>query len=233
VITQPACSGVEHARPAMILLPFALLLVAGHLSLPVTVMAGECVDATSASSIIAALADADPDDLSHEAKYILGCLSFPVSSLSNRFPRYLPSWRLLRNTRRDFRDLGRNRDLVQSLERMTSSRDSHVRTWASRALALYGQAAYHDSLKAASLNPADLAMFLAVLGDSSGVAPATRAYADADRKAALLDALYYQSTAAAIAFIRHVARDGSDMAMRERARWMLQNPMPVKDAWKL
>lgn len=51
-------------------------------------------------------------------------------------------------------------------------------------------------------------------------------------KLMLLDALYYQGTPAAVAFIARVARENSDAPARERARWILQHPMPVEAAWK-
>lgn len=192
--------------------------------------AGECTESTNARSIIAAATAAHPDSLPHEAKYVLGCTAYPLDAIAWRAPRYLPSWQLLRNTRRELRDLGRTRDLVPALVGVSVSHDPMVRRAACTALALYGQTAYCDSLETAAAQLVLLRVFAGCAGaDSLGIA----SYAGSNRKPVILDALYYQSSPAAVGFIAEIAADPADPALQERARWMLEHPMPVEAAWKL
>jgi len=196
--------------------------------------AGECVGATSAYAIIHELGQADPDDLTSDKRALLGCLTYPVYALRSRPLTDLPpSWRLLRNKRRVLRDLGRNPEVIQPLKRLVCSQDPETRRAACSALFLYGNPAYRDSADIFSGYIPSTVMTLALVGDTTGVDTAIAAYAKTHFKALMLDALYYQSTARAIGFIERVAAEEADPAVRERAKWMIRNPMPVKEAWRL
>ena len=195
--------------------------------------AGECVGATSAPAIIAAIGDAHPDSLSHEARYILGCLDAPLDNISWRAPMQLPSWRLLRNTRRELRNLGRNKELVGQLKRIAVSGDTAVRRRAYTALALYGDETYCDSLDVRIVGLENYLMILAFVGSPGGDRLGIANFDKSNRKPMLLDALYYQSTDEVIEFINRVAKYSLDPELKERAQWMMGNPMPVAKAWEL
>ena len=127
----------------------ALLLFVPPLS------AGECVDSMNPDEIIRRLSDVDPDDLPPEADYLLGCLDFAVGKLSTRpGGDYLPSWRLLRNTRRAYRDRRRKPELVAVLKPLLQSSSARVRLSAATGLVLYGETSYADSLLASHRPPA-------------------------------------------------------------------------------
>jgi hypothetical protein len=213
---------------------WAATLFFGLLTSPGALSAGECVDAMNAPEIIRQLSCVDPDSVPYDARYLLGCLDHHVGFLEARpGSGNLPSWRLLRNTRRLYRDFGRNPELVAVLKRMFTSKDPFVRSSAAGALALYGQGGYSDSLTVAGASSLEAIMLLAVVGDTTGARLAIDAYPGSRVKLILLDALYYQSTPAAVDFIARVAQDSSDQAAADRARWMLENPMPVEASWKL
>jgi len=189
-----------------------------------------------ARGIIRMLSDIDPDNIPADARSFLGCLSRGVTSFTSRAGQgHLPSWRGLRNARRRYRDLGRNAEVVAVLEHVCISEDSRIRSSAALALVLYGQSSYRDSLDIGDPPSAGRIMLLAILGDSSGVEPAIDAYSSSEerQKLKLLDALWYQSTPPAIEFIAAVARDSTGTPAVERARWMVENPMPVEASWKL
>jgi hypothetical protein len=196
---------------------------------------GECVDATNPRAIVSVLSGANPNALSAEARYLLCCLSHGVGLLCGRPPRELPSWRLLRNTRREFRDLGRYPELLPAVESLRASSEGDVRVCATVAVALYGTAVSGDTLSALMSDLPWKAMVLAVLGDTLGVQVATQGYGrvtDEYTRLALLDALYYQCTPTALAFLSLVAQ-GSPGAATDRARWMIQHPFSREASWKL
>jgi len=208
----------------------ALLAPVGSLS------AGECVHAMDACEIVRVLSGIDPGDVPPDAALFLGCLSHGVRTIMFRANRgHLPTWRGLRNTRREYRDLGRDLEVVAVLEHICTSEDPRVRSSAAAALLLYGQSSYRDSLDIGDPPSVDQIMLLAFLGDSSGVELAIDSYPDSEerQKQVLLDALWYQSTPPAVEFIAGVARDSTDTPAVERARWMVENPMPVEASWKL
>ena len=216
--------------------PAAVLLVLlGTLAVIADADAGECVGAMDAPMIIRTFATIHPDSLPHEAKYLLGCLGDGVSQLRYRAYAQLPSWRLMRNTRREYRDLGRNLEVVKSVSRLGASRDPQTRSAANLALALYGQPVDRDTLFASTPHMQTRAMVLAVLGDSAGVRVAIDAYPssrDPGERGVFLDALYYQATAAALEFIRQVAAHPPDAKTGERTRWMLEHPFSRDASWK-
>ena len=198
--------------------------------------AGECVHAMDASGIVRMLSDIDPDNVPSDAASFLGCLSQGVRAFVSRANRgHLPSWRGLRNARREYRDLGRNSEVVAVLEHVCTSEDSRVCSSAAVVLLLYGQSSYRDSVDMGDPPSVGRIMLLAVLGDSSGVELAINSYSSSEewQKQVLLDALWYQSTPPAVEFIAGVARDSTDTPAVERARWMVENPMPVEASWKL
>ncbi|MBE0567556.1 MAG: hypothetical protein IH621_16495 [Krumholzibacteria bacterium] len=200
---------------------------------PAALRAGECVDATNPRAIIAAATAAHPDSLPWESRYILACCKHPLDGVAWRAPRHLPSWRLLRNTRREMRDLGRNRELVAALEQVARSRDPVVRNSACTALALYGRSAYCDSIHTRLIGEEQYVLLLAFVGHSGADEAAISAYPRADNPAVVLDAVYYAGTTAAAAFIVRVAADPANPVLQERARWMMEHPMPVEAAWEL
>lgn len=182
-------------NPGIFLVGMTILILA-----PIALKAGDFGHCQSAATIIEVLAKVDPDNLTPAGENVLLCLDISVDGrLFCRYPDHLPSWQILRNIRREYRNLGRNPEVVKALERITISRDERTRNMVSIALAI----------------------------------EAWRFKPDNIWKARLLDALYYQSTAEAIAFIESIVKgDGSEL-LKRRARWMLRNPMPVADSWKL
>lgn len=218
-------------------LPVAAVLVVlwGALAVVAEAEAGECVGAMDAPAIIRAFATVHPDSLPPEAQYLLGCLDDGVSRLRYRAYGQPPSWRLMRNTRRRYRDLGRNPELVRCVGRLGGSRDARTRSAANLALALYGQPVDRDTLFASTPHLQTRAMVLAVLGDSAGVRVAIEAYPsarDPGERGVFLDALYYQATAAAGEFIRQVAAHPPDAKTGERVRWMLEHPFSREASWR-
>lgn len=205
------------------------VLVLGHLIGGAPSLAGECPDWDNAQVIIRELSQSDPDDLSSDGRYLLGCLDSPLDNLGGE----RPSWRVLRNTRRQFRDLGRNTALIDALRHLRRSLDPYVRSNAAIALALYGQHSYCDSLAADGISVSQRAMVLAVVGEPSGVTLAIAAYPTDERKHELLATLYFQGTPQAIDCIAQVARTEGGAPAGRRARWMLDHPVPVKESWKL
>jgi hypothetical protein len=138
----------------------------------------------------------------------------------------------LRNTRREYRDLGRNQAVVSAVSRLLKSKLPEVRADATAALALYGQSVDREVLAESIPGVAGRAMVFAVIGDTSGVDAAIRAYPPSVGRLCLLDALYYQGTPETVAFIAKVARDSSETEAATRAAWMLAHPMPVEAAKK-
>lgn len=195
---------------------------------------GECAHSMYAPAILETLSSAPPDSLSHEARHLLGCLGHGVDQLRWRAEEG-PSWRLLRNTRREYRDLSRYPGLRDTVMRLRSSHDTSVRSAATIALALYGLPIDPDSLSAAVPDLPARAMILAFLGDSTGVHVATVAYRASDDpqvRIVVLDALYYQATPTATEFIARVAVDPAD-STASRARWMLRHPFTREASWRL
>jgi hypothetical protein len=198
--------------------------------------AGECVGAMDGPAIMHSLSGLHPDSLTHEAIYMLGCLDSGVDQLEWRGSReLLPSWRLLRNTRREYRDLGRYPGLRDVIQAFRSSPEPRISSSVTAALALYGVPIDPDTLSAAIPHLTSKVMTLAVIGDTTGVPLATEAYSSTNdhyTRIVLLDALYYQCTPEALEFIKQVAANPDDVAA-DRARWMLEHPFEPEAAWKL
>ena len=232
------CHGRTNAKPVRSALAILKSVVAPLLAVLILIQplpAGECVDAMNPNEIIRRLAGADPDGLPLEAGYVLGCLDYRVSALRWRPDPLLPSWRLLRNIRREYRDLRRKHELVAVVKPLLQSSSSGVRSSAARALVLYGETTYTDSLVIGGRLAGRNAMVLAVAGDTMSVGATIEAYRSPDSRGrlALLDALYYLSTPRAVCFITAIASDSADVGGAERAQWMLGNPMPVEASWRL
>jgi hypothetical protein len=220
----------RFARPRGCFVLLALLMTLPCGTLPAS--AGECVDATNRPVIVRMFSTANPDSLGDEQKYDLSCLTQPVYELIARHYSQPPSWRLLRNTRREYRELGRMSDLVAAVQRMAMSHDFWVRRAANEALILYGQPVPLDTLRVSCSAVGRMPMILAVVGDTAGVGLAICAFPTAQDKAWLLDAMYYQSTASALHFIARTASEEADPVLRERAKWMLSHPLPKEETWR-
>lgn len=190
------------------------------------------MDSMSNHGILEAFAKADPDSLSSDARYLLGCLDHSAKFLLWRAPQNLPSWRALRNVRRMYRDLGRDEAVVAAVTRLLDSKTDEVRSEALVALALYGRPVDRGALAAGIPDAASRSMMFAILGDTTAVQGAIEAYPTSTSRAGILDALYYLGSAAANAFIAEVAGSDDEPAA-VRARWMLAHPMPVAAAQKL
>jgi hypothetical protein len=131
------------------------------------------------------------------------------------------------------REMGRNRELVAALGQVARSHDPVVRNDACTALALYGRTAYCDSIDSRLSGQERYVLLLAFVGHGGADVAAISAYAHADNPAVVLDAVYYAGTPAVAAFIARVAADPADPVLQERARWMMEHPMPVEAAWEL
>lgn len=197
--------------------------------------AGECTCHTmNAKVLIRELGRVDPDSLSAEARCILACFDSEFRRVS-RGVQAPPSWRLLRNKRRAYRQLGMEEEFVNALRRLRVSRDSQISADATIALALVGFPISSADISIAVPHFPSRALLFAFIGDSTAVHEAIAQYSatsDANLKIMLLDVLYYHGTEEARLFISHVAGDESDPIV-DRARWMKQHPFTRADSWKI